>query len=343
METADALVVGAGIIGLAVARALARNGRDVIVLEANGAIGEETSSRNSEVIHAGIYYPPGSLMARSCVAGKRLLYAFCRDHGVAHAACGKLIVATSEAEVARLADIQARAAANGVDDLRLLSAAEARALEPELACEAALLSPSTGILDSHGYMTALQGDAEAAGAAFAFRCPLIAARAGQAGIEVDVGGEAAMTLRCRTLVNAAGLHASAVARSVEGLAPGSVPPTTYAKGSYFVLSGRSPFARLIYPVPVHGGHITRALAHPRTLSGPAVFIPRLRGRIGTAGSRATPEAPVPSGGPPPADGDQLRSDRAARPTTWAWISAAPSKMLRMRASHRTRLISNSSA
>ena len=171
-ETVDCVVIGAGVVGLAVARALALAGREVIVIEAAEGIGTETSSRNSEVIHAGIYYPKGSLMARTCVAGRRLLYAYCKEHGVPHRNCGKLIAATSEAENEKLAEIKGRAEANGVEGMRLLSAAEAIALEPNLHCTAALFSSSTGILDSHSYMLALQGDAESCGAMFAFHSPV---------------------------------------------------------------------------------------------------------------------------------------------------------------------------
>src|SRR5487761_388857 len=211
MEEVDCVVVGAGVVGLAVARALALTGREVIILEAADGIGTETSARNSEVIHAGIYYPAGSLMARFCVAGRRALYDFCRDRGVPHRNCGKLIVATSAEEDARLAGIKARAEANGVEGMRVLSAAEARALEPALACTSALLSSATGIVDSHAYMLALQGEAEAAGAMVVFLSPVVPARAGRDGIEVEVGGTEPVTLRCRLLVNAAGLHAPALA------------------------------------------------------------------------------------------------------------------------------------
>ena len=259
MDEVDCVVAGAGVVGLAVARALAQAGREVIVLEAAEAIGTETSSRNSEVIHAGIYYPAGSLMARFCVAGRRALYDFCRDRGVPHRNCGKLIVATSAEEDARLAGIKARAEANGVEGMRVLSAAEARALEPALVCTSALVSPATGIIDSHAYMLALQGEAEAAGALVAFLSPVIAARAGRAGIEVEVGGAEPVTLRCRLFVNAAGLHAPGLARRIAGMPAERVPGAYYAKGNYFTLSGRSPFSRLIYPVPVPGGlgvHLT---------------------------------------------------------------------------------------
>jgi L-2-hydroxyglutarate oxidase LhgO len=263
MEQADTIVIGAGVVGIAVARALALAGREVIVLEAAEAIGTETSSRNSEVIHAGIYYPHGSLMARLCVQGKWMLYEFCRSRGVPHRNCGKLIVATDAAEAERLGAIAAAAAANGVDDLRRLSAAEARALEPALACTAALLSPSTGIVDSHSLMLALQGEAEAAGAIFVFRSPVLHGRASGEGIELEVGGAERMALRAALVVNAAGLHAPDVARAIAGMPTQLVPTPYYAKGNYFTLSGRSPFSRLIYPVPVPGGlgtHLTLDLA-----------------------------------------------------------------------------------
>jgi L-2-hydroxyglutarate oxidase LhgO len=264
MESVDCVVVGAGVVGLAVARALAQAGREVIVLDAAEGIGTETSSRNSEVIHAGIYYPAGSLIARTCVAGKWMLYDYLRERAIPHSNCGKLIVATSEEEAGRLLSIQARAAANGVPDLRLLAREEAQAMEPALVCTAALHSPSTGILDSHAYMLSLQGDAEHAGAVFVFHAPVIAGRVGgNAGIEIEVGGAEPMRLLCRTLVNSAGLHAPRLARAIEGMPPDRVPGAWYAKGSYFTLTGRSPFSRLIYPVPVPGGlgtHLTIDLA-----------------------------------------------------------------------------------
>jgi L-2-hydroxyglutarate oxidase LhgO len=258
-ETVDCVVIGAGVVGLAVARALAIAGREVIVVEAAEGIGTETSSRNSEVIHAGIYYPKGSLMARTCVAGRRMLYAYCAERGVPHLNCGKLIVATDEAESARLAEIKGRAEANGVEGMRLLGAAEAMAMEPNLRCTAALLSPSTGIVDSHSYMLALQGDAEAHGAMFAFNSPVTRGRVVDGGVEIEVGGTEPMTLRCRLLVNSAGLHAPTLARKIAGMPSDRVPTAYYAKGNYFTLTGRSPFSRLIYPVPVPGGlgvHIT---------------------------------------------------------------------------------------
>src|SRR6201994_2380421 len=259
VEWVDCVVVGAGVVGLAVARALALAGREVIVLEAADGIGTETSSRNSEVIHAGIYYPANSLMARFCVAGRRRLYEYCAEKGVPHRNCGKLIVATSAREDAMLAGIKQRAESNGVEGMRVLSAAEAIKLEPNLSCTSALLSPTTGIIDSHTFMVALQGDAENAGAVPVFYSPVVSGRVSGRGIEIDVGGADPMTLRCRLLINSAGLHAPGLAREISGMPPDRVPPMHYAKGNYFTLSGRSPFSRLIYPVPVPGGlgvHLT---------------------------------------------------------------------------------------
>jgi L-2-hydroxyglutarate oxidase LhgO len=259
MEQVDCVVVGAGVVGIAVARALAQAGREVIVLEAAEAIGTETSSRNSEVVHAGIYYARDSLMARLCVQGRRMLYAFCDAHGVTYNRCGKLIVATTQAEAEQLASILARAEANGVEGMRMLSAAEARAMEPNLVCTAALHSPTTGVVDSHGYMLALQGEAEAHGAMFAFHAPVTGGRVADGGVRLDVGGAEAMSLNCRLVVNAAGLHAPALARSILGMPTQLIPTEYYAKGNYFSLAGRSPFSRLIYPVPVPGGlgvHLT---------------------------------------------------------------------------------------
>jgi L-2-hydroxyglutarate oxidase LhgO len=259
METVDCVVVGAGVVGLAVARALALAGREVIVLEAAEGIGTETSSRNSEVIHAGIYYPKGSLMARTCVEGRRKLYAYCAEHGVPHRNCGKLIVATNAQESELLQSIKGRAEANGVEGMQLLSGNAATRLEPNLHCAAALLSPATGIVDSHSYMLALQGDAEERGAVLAFHSPVQKGRATEAGIEVEVGGAEPMTVCARTLVNCAGLHAPKLAQGIAGMPADKIPSAYYAKGNYFTLAGRSPFSRLIYPVPVPGGlgvHIT---------------------------------------------------------------------------------------
>jgi L-2-hydroxyglutarate oxidase LhgO len=263
MDNVECVVIGAGVIGLAVARQLARSGHEVIILEAAEAIGTVTSSRNSEVIHAGIYYPAGSLMARMCVAGKQALYGYCRDHGIPHRNCGKLIVATTAKETERLSSIRAHAEANGVCDLQALSSDEVRALEPALSCEAALLSPSTGIIDSHAYMLALRGDAEAAGAACAFHTPLLHASAADGDIEIAAGGDAPISLRCRLLVNAAGLDAPAIARRIHGMPLELIPPAYFAKGNYFSCSARAPFSHLIYPVPEPGGlgvHLTLDMA-----------------------------------------------------------------------------------
>ena len=230
-----------------------------MVIEAASSIGTQTSSRNSEVVHAGIYYPKDSLMARLCVSGRHMLYAFCAERGVAFARCGKLIVATNEAELPALAGIKARGEANGVEGLTLLTAQAACTLEPNLSCTGALLSPTTGIIDSHAYMLALQGDAEHAGAVFVCNSPVTGARVLSQGIAVEVGETDPMTLRCRLLVNAAGLAAPSLAARIEGMPRHLVPDAYFAKGSYFVLSGRSPFSRLIYPVPVPGGlgvHLT---------------------------------------------------------------------------------------
>ncbi len=263
MDRVECVVVGAGVVGLAIARRLAEAGREVIVLEAADAIGTVTSSRNSEVIHAGIYYPAGSLMARFCVDGKRALYAYCRARGIPHRNCGKLIVATRPEEIAKLQSIKAHAEANGVNDLQVLSADEARALEPALACEAALLSPSTGIVDSHSYMLSLRGEAEAAGAAFAFLAPMERGRVTSDGFEIEVGGDAPMALACDMLINSAGLSATVIARMLDGMPLDLIPPAYLAKGCYFSCSAKAPFSRLIYPVPEPGGlgvHLTLDLA-----------------------------------------------------------------------------------
>jgi L-2-hydroxyglutarate oxidase LhgO len=264
MESVDTVVVGAGAVGLAVARAFALAGREVVVIEKEAAIGTGTSSRNSEVIHAGIYYPPGSLKAKTCVAGRRALYPFLAERGVAHRRCGKLIVATASGQMAGLEKLRAQAAANGATDLRMLSRAEARALEPELECVAALESPSTGILDSHGYMLALRGDLEGRGGAVAFASPVLGGRVGgESGIELEVGGAEATRLRARTVINSAGLFAQDLAGRLVGFPRDRLPPSYYCKGNYFSLSGRSPFSRLIYPAPESAGlgvHLTLDLA-----------------------------------------------------------------------------------
>jgi L-2-hydroxyglutarate oxidase LhgO len=257
MDEIDCAVIGAGLVGLAVARALAIEGREVLVLESEGAIGTGTSSRNSEVIHAGIYYPQGSLKAKLCVEGKQLLYAYAAERGVPHRRCGKFIVATSPEQAAQLEMIRTKAAANGVDDLELLTAQQAIALEPQLQCVAALNSPSTGIVDSHALMLSLLGDLENAGGMLALKSPIARAECGDDGIVLIAQDGTA--LRCRSVVNAAGLGAPALARRFEGLPAASVPTEYFAKGNYFTLSGRAPFGRLVYPVPEPGGlgvHLT---------------------------------------------------------------------------------------
>jgi L-2-hydroxyglutarate oxidase LhgO len=250
--TADvqSIVVGAGAVGLAVGRALAMAGHEVMLLEQHALIGSETSSRNSEVIHAGIYYPPGSLRATLCVRGKELLYAFCAENSVPHARCGKLLVATQDSQLAKLAAIKATAEKNGVTDLEPLGGNAARALEPELACVGALLSPSTGIIDSHGYMLALEGHIEGRGGSVVLRCPVERVERTPDGLfRLVTGGDNPGAITCRNLVVSAGLHASQLARTLTYGAGYHPPETYYAKGQYYALSGRSPFKRHIYPMP----------------------------------------------------------------------------------------------
>jgi len=259
MEKVDCVVIGAGVVGLAVARRLAMAGREVIVLERADAIGTETSARNSEVIHAGIYYPTGSRKARLCVAGKQFLYRYCADKGIAVNRCGKLIVATSEDQNARLPEIQAKAAANGVTDLEHWPAARAIELEPNLFCTGALWSPSTGVIDSHGLMIAYQGDAEDHGAFIAFHTPVEAIRRQNGRLVVTTGGDAPMPLAATLVVNSAGLEAPLLAARIEGIDRSAVPRARYCKGSYYTLAGRPPFDRLIYPMPQKDGlgvHVT---------------------------------------------------------------------------------------
>jgi L-2-hydroxyglutarate oxidase LhgO len=260
MDTVDCVVIGAGVVGLAVARALALAGREVVILEAEDAIGTHTSSRNSEVIHAGIYYPQGSLKASACVEGRKRLYAYCETHGVPHRRCGKFIVATSEPQREELSSIRRKAHANGVTDVVEIPAAEAMRQEPALRCVAALHSPSTGIVDSHALMLAYLGDAEAAGAMLALKSPLARAIASGQGFELEVEKT---RIKTKLLVNSAGLRAPSVARRIDGLPAGAIPPELYAKGNYYSLAGRPPFSRLIYPVPEPGGlgvHVTLDLA-----------------------------------------------------------------------------------
>lgn len=270
MERVDAAVIGAGVVGLAVARALALRGREVLILEAAERFGSGVSSRNSEVIHAGIYYPRGSLKARLCVEGRDRLYDFCREHGVAHRRCGKLIVASDESELAGLERIRGAALANGVE-LARLGRAEALALEPELRCAAALHSPLTGIIDAHAYMLALLGQAESRGALLSCDSAVSALALRGDGFLIAVNG-APLSLHARALVNSAGLSAPGVARLMDGFPAERVPTAHFLKGSYFGLSGRAPFTRLIYPLPgphALGVHLTLDLAG-RARFGPDV-------------------------------------------------------------------------
>ena len=263
MERVDAVVVGAGAVGLACARALALAGRETIIVESTDGIGNGTSSRNSEVIHAGLYDAPGSLKATLCVAGRRLLYPYCETHGVGHRRCGKLVVAASAAQIEALQAIEARALANGVEGLRWLGGAEARALEPALNAEAALLSTVTGIIDSHSLMLAYLGDLERAGGALVVRSPVEGATVTSDGIVLRVGGDEPIELLAGSVVNSGGLFAQSLARRIDGLGASTIPRERFAKGNYYALTGRSPFTRLIYPVPEPGGlgvHLTLDLA-----------------------------------------------------------------------------------
>src|SRR6185437_14972881 len=257
------LVIGAGVVGLAVARAAARKGHDVIVAEAEAGIGTITSSRNSEVIHAGMYYPTGTLRARHCVAGRRMLYEFCASHGVPHKKCGKLIVAANEAELDKIKAIEVQGGINDVEGLELIGGNAARALEPELSCLGALLSPETGIIDGHRYMLALRGDFEDAGGAIAVNTPVTGARRRRGKWEVDFGGRESGAFEFDAVANFAGLRAQEVARSMEDYPAMRVPRLVLGKGSYFTYAGKPVFRRLIYPTPIVGAlgvHVTLDMA-----------------------------------------------------------------------------------
>jgi L-2-hydroxyglutarate oxidase LhgO len=258
-ERIDCAVIGAGVVGLAVARELALAGREVIVLESESTIGSGVSSRNSEVIHAGIYYPTGSLKARLCVQGRQLLYEFCERNSVVHRRVGKLIVATSPEEIPTLAKYQDQARANGVDDLQQLTIEQAGKIEPEVRCVAALLSPSSGIVDSHGLMLAYQADLEAHGGMVAFNSPVTGGCLQQGGISIEVGGAAPMTLHAAAVINCAGLGAQGVSQVLSGVPSATIPRQFLAKGYYFSLAGRSPFKHLVYPIANSAGlgtHVT---------------------------------------------------------------------------------------
>lgn len=248
-ERTDCIVIGAGVVGLAVAAALARTGREVVILEAEPAPGQHTSSRNTGCIHAGMGYVPGSLKSRLVLRGKELMYRFCADYGVGHRRCGKLVVAVDEAGVPKLRDLIRRAEANGLHDLRIMDPAEVREMEPELAFSGAVYSPSSGIVDQHDLMQAILGDAEAHGAALAVNAPVEGGRAGKDGIEIEVGGSERTRIAAPVVVNAAGLGAQKVARAIDGIRPESVPGQFLTRGCYFVLRRKSPFSRLIYPLP----------------------------------------------------------------------------------------------
>jgi L-2-hydroxyglutarate oxidase LhgO len=269
----DAVVVGAGAVGLACGYALAKRGLTVAVLEKEAAIGQGVSSRNSEVVHGGLYYPTGSLKARLCVQGRRALYAFCDAHHVDYDRCGKLVVATSLDEVGRLDEILEQARTNDVEGMAHVSKAQAIALEPELACEGALISPESGVFDSHGYMLALEGEIGAGGGAVVTSTPFEGATPLEGGgFSVRAGGEEPATLSCRYLVTAPGLSAQDVAAKIEGFPAAEIPKAHYGKGMYFRLTGKAPFSRLIYPPPIHGALGTH---YRRDLGGQAVFGPNL--------------------------------------------------------------------
>ncbi len=272
MERVDCIVVGAGVVGLAIARAFALKGREVIVLERHQQFGSVTSSRNSEVIHAGIYYDPASLKARFCVEGRKLLYDYCAERGIAHRQLGKLIVAISPLEIPKLAKIQENAQKSGVTDLTFLSRPAVSELEPAVNCVAGLLSPSTGIIDSHDFMLNLAGDAENAGATFVYGAKVESGEASKNGITLEVGGEEPCSLAAATVINAAGLEAQNLARSITGYRSETVPQLHMARGNYFSLTGKSPFSHLVYPVPADGGlgvHVTLDLTG-RARFGPDV-------------------------------------------------------------------------
>jgi L-2-hydroxyglutarate oxidase LhgO len=286
VEHVECIVVGAGAVGLAVARRLAQSGREVIVLEATDRIGSGVSSRSSEVIHAGIYYPPGSLKARLCVEGRRLLYAYCAERGVDARRVGKFIVATSKDQTAVLDGLRQTSLKNGVDDIEVWTPEAFKREEPDVVCEAVLFSPSTGILDSAGYMLALRGDLEAASGAIAFESPFEGARVTQDGFLVNAGGDQPLELECDVLVNAGGLKAVEIASQIEGAARDKIPKPHFAQGAYFTVSARrTPFRHLIYPVPEPGGlgvHVTLDLGGQARFGPDVLWVPEPVYDVGSA-------------------------------------------------------------
>jgi L-2-hydroxyglutarate oxidase LhgO len=276
MDQVQTVVVGSGVVGIAIARKLARNGHDVLVLEAEDSGFHHTSARNSQVMHAGMFYEPGSLKARFCAKGQRMLYDFCETRHVDHIRCGKLIIAAQTEQLATLHSLQSRGIENGVDDLRVLTAQGAMVMEPELWCAGALLSPSTGTLDAPSLMRAMQGEAEADGAMFAYTAPLLAAQLKARDFHLTVGGEQAMQITCRNLINAAGLGAWDVARNIDAIRPDTIPTQTFAKAGYFSLTtGTSPFEHLIYPAPNSvpaGVHALRDVAGQARFGPSASFV-----------------------------------------------------------------------
>lgn len=269
-DTVDTLVIGAGVIGLAIARRMALAGREVVVLEAEDAIGTHTSSRNTGCIHAGIDYPPGSIKGKLALRGKELLYRYCPDHGVGHKRCGKMLVAVEDEQVPKLSAIQATAAANGLGDLRILDGAEVRDMEPELNFAGVLYSPSSGIIDPHDLMLAYLGDAEDHGAVLALNAPVVSGRATPDGVELEIGGGDAMRIRCRLCINAAGHGAHVIAAAIDGVPAQTIPEINFARGCYFVLQNRRPFKRLIYPLP---GEYEKAVHVSPDMSGTLRFGP----------------------------------------------------------------------
>jgi len=293
MEKLDCVVIGAGVVGLAAARALALAGREVVILEEMEGIGTHASSRNSEVIHAGMYYPTGSLKARLCVKGGQDLFRYCDEKGIGHRRVGKLIVAVDDSDLARLGILERQARINGVLEFRMLDSRETLALEPGVRARAALYSPGTGIIDSHGLMTDLLRDAEGHGAILVLESPVVGGRVGNSGVELAIGGREPMTALCRTVVNCAGAGAEKVARALEGFPASSIPKTYLCKGNYFVYPGALPFSRLVYRVPEKvslGIHFTLDLAGQGKFGPDAMWVRDLDYRVDESREKAFEDA-----------------------------------------------------